>query len=124
VNLVDSSGWVEYFLDGPQANLFNSPLSDTRHLIVPSICIYEVFKTVLRERDESLALRSVVLMQQGLVVDFNSEIALEAAKLSYQLKLPAADSIILATARKYHATIWTQDSDFENIENVKLIKKK
>ena len=124
MNLVDSSGWVEYFLDGPRANVFSSPLSDTRHLIVPSICLLEVFKVILRERDESIALRSTVLMQQGLVVELDSELALEAAKLSYQLKLPAADSIILATARKYHATIWTQDSDFENIENVKLIKKK
>jgi predicted nucleic acid-binding protein len=124
MNLIDSSGWLEYFADGPNASFFSRPLQKTSELIVPTITIYEVFKAVLRQRNESDALQSVALMQQGLGVDLTSSLTILAAKLSTEHQLPMADSIILATAKTYGATIRTQDSDFKEIDGVQYIAKK
>jgi len=124
VNLVDSSAWLEFFADGPNAGIFAEPLEETDLLLVPSVCLYEVFKIVLRQRGEAAALQAVALMRQGHVVDLTERIALLAAKLSLLEKLPMADSIILATARLHDAHIWTQDADFEGLENVMFVAKK
>lgn len=124
MNVIDSSGWLEYFADGPNASFFSRPLQKTSELVVPTITLYEVFKAVLRQRNESDALQAVALMQQGSVVDLTSGIAILAAKLSTELRLPMADSIILSSARTYGAVIWTQDSDFEGIDGVEYIAKK
>lgn len=123
MNLVDSSGWLEYFSEGKNARIFSEPLNDVGHLIVPVICLYEVFKIVLRERNENDALQAIALMQQGKIIDLTSEIAIQAAKNSMDYKLPMADSIVLTTAQLHDAVIWTQDSDFKNIENVKYFSK-
>jgi predicted nucleic acid-binding protein len=123
MNLVDSSGWLEYFSDGPRASVFEKPLNDVEKLIVPSICLYEVFKVVWRERGEDEALQGAALMSKGTIVDLTLEIALQAAKMSLELKIPTADSIVLATGQFYKATIWTQDSDFEKIRGVKFFPK-
>lgn len=123
-NLVDTSGWLEYFTDDPNADTFSIPLNDTANVLVPTICIYEVFKVVLRERGEEEALQAIALMKQGTVVELTSEIAIMAAKISTDLKIPMADSIILATARAYEAVIWTGDADFKEIHGVKYVPKK
>ena len=124
MNIIDSSGWLEYFADGTNAPFFSRPLQNTAELIVPAITIYEVFKTVLRQRNESDALQAVALMLQGSVVDLTANISILAAKISLELEMPMADSIILATARLYQATVWTQDSDFEGIDGVRYVPKK
>jgi predicted nucleic acid-binding protein len=118
MNIIDSSGWLEYFADGPNANHYLPPLNDTPSLIVPLITIYEVFKVVLRESDENEALQAVAAMQKGTIINLNANLAMNASKLSLQHNLPMADSIILATARAYDCIIWTQDSDFRQIEGV------
>jgi predicted nucleic acid-binding protein len=123
MNLVDSSGWLEYFADGPRAEAFSAPLKDTDNLVVPTICIYEVFKVVLRERGEEEALQALALMQQGTVVELTPEIAIVAAKTSLDHKIPMADSIVLATARAFEAIIWTKDADFRGIRGVKYFAK-
>ncbi|MBW2218493.1 MAG: type II toxin-antitoxin system VapC family toxin [Deltaproteobacteria bacterium] len=124
MNIVDSSGWLVYFADEPNAKHFQTPLENTDSLIVPSVTIYEVFKVVLRESSENDAIQSIAAMQKGTVVDLTAKIAIAASKLSLQNRLPMADSIILATAREFNAKIWTQDSDFENISGVKYFSKK
>lgn len=123
MNIVDSSGWLEFFTDGPNATEFSKPLSDTENLIVPSISVFEVFKVVLRERDEDAALMSVSLMKQGRVVDLSFELAIQAAKMATDHKIPMADSIILTTGILYNATVWTQDSDFKDFTNVRYFPK-
>ena len=100
MNIVDSSGWLEYFSEGPNAEFFSSPLKDPTHLIVPVITIYEVFKVVLREAGENEALQAIAAMQKGQIKDLTLSIAMNAAKISLQHSLPMADSIILATASK------------------------
>ena len=124
MNIVDSSGWLEYLADGPNAGFFSRSLEETADLVVPTITIYEVFKVVFRQRGESDALQSAALMQQGLVVDLTSDISVLAARTSVEYHLPMADSIILATSRLFEATIWTQDSDFKGIEGVQYVAKK
>lgn len=91
-------------------------------LIVPSVILYEVFKRVLQQREEGHALQAIALMEQGTVVALTATLALSAAKLALDLKLPMADSIVLATARAYKATLWTQDAHFEGIEGVRYIQ--
>jgi predicted nucleic acid-binding protein len=119
MNLVDSSAWLEYFADGPNAAFFAAAVEDTEKLVVPTICLLEVFKRVLQQRGESDALSVVTQMQQGRVVELDASLALSAARVSLELKLPLADSVILATAHAHKATIWTQDSDFEGLPGVK-----
>lgn len=123
MNVVDSSGWLEYFADGSNADFFAKAIENTTELIVPSISLYEVFKRMMQQRGEGAALEAVALMMQGKVIDLDSTLALSAAKVSTELQIPMADSIMLATSRMHEATLWTQDTDFEGVEGVKYISK-
>jgi predicted nucleic acid-binding protein len=122
MNIVDSSGWLEYFADGPNAEFFSEPIEDTTHLLVPTISLYEVFKRVLQQRGETEALRAIAFMQSGEVIDLTSTIALHAAKISFDMRIPMADSVMLAIAKENKALLWTQNADFENLEDVRYIK--
>jgi len=124
MNVVDSSGWLEYFADGPNADFFAPVNENIADLVVPSVSLYEVFKRVLQQRSEGDALQAVATMMQGEVVDLDSRLALEAAKVSVEIRLPMADSVILATARMHNATVWTQDRDFEGLTGVEYVEKK
>lgn len=120
MNVVDSSGWLEYLADGPNASFFAPAIERSADLMVPTLSIFEVFKRVLGQRDESQALQSIALMHQGQVVDLTASLALDAARLSRSARLPMADSIMLATARAHGAILWTQDSDFEGLPDVRF----
>jgi predicted nucleic acid-binding protein len=124
MNMVDSSGWLEYFADGPNAGFFASPIENISELVVPTLSLYEVFKRVLQQRGEGDALQAVAVMIQGQVIDLDMDLALRAAKVSRELKLPMADSVMLATAQAHGATLWTQNADFEEIEGVQYIVKR
>ena len=123
MNIIDSSAWLEYFANSKNARHFSGIVENSKNLLVPSITVYEVFKKIIMERDYSTALKIIAHMQLGRVVDFNLELALMAARFSKEHHLPMADSIILATARKYNAVIWTLDADFEGLPGVKYFKK-
>ncbi len=118
MNVVDSSAWLEYFAGGPNAGHFAPAVEDTENLVVPSLALYEVFKKVLQQAGETSALRAVTAMQQGSVVDLDASLAIEAALLGSELGLPLAESVILATARRHDAVLWTQDGDFEGLAGV------
>jgi predicted nucleic acid-binding protein len=123
MNIVDSSGWLEYFANGPHADFFAPAIEGVSELLVPSLSLYEVFKRVLQQRDEGEALQAVAVMMQGQVVDLDLVLALRAAKISVARKLPMADSVMLATAEAYKATLWTQDRDFAGIAGVQYVEK-
>ena len=123
MNVVDSSGWLEYFADGPNADVFAKPIVATGSLIVPVLSIFEVFKRVMAQRGEDVALEAIAMMRQGKVVPLDDTLALDAARLSIQRRLPMADSIILATAIAHNATLWTQDADFEGVPAVRYVRK-
>jgi toxin FitB len=123
MNVVDSSGWLEYFADEPYAEHFQQIVTDSDSLVVPTITLYEVFKVVLRESGENKALQAIAAMKKGKVVDLNVSLALTASKISLENKLPMADSIILATARQYDAVVWTLDAHFKGIKEAKYFSK-
>ena len=124
MNVVDSSAWLEYFANGPNADFFAQAIERVEESIVPSLSLFEVFKRVLQQRDENDAIQAIAIMQQGMVVDLDASLALNAARLSVESKLSLADSVILATARQYKATLWTQDADFKGLEDVRYRKRK
>ena len=124
MNLVDSSGWLEYFADGKNASFFAPAIENTKLLLVSSVNCYEVFKRIAQQRDENAAMQAIAVMQEGAVVDLTSDLAIVAAKIALDLKLPLANSVILATARMNQAIVWTQDSDFDGIAGVKYISKR
>ncbi|MDP2240366.1 MAG: type II toxin-antitoxin system VapC family toxin [Burkholderiales bacterium] len=124
MNVVDSSGWLEYFADGPNAAFFAPAIEATRELLVPTLSLYEVFKRVLQQRGEGEALQAVALMRQGQSVELTAPLTLTAVKASIEHRLPMADSIMLATAQAHGATLWTQDADFERVAGVKFVAKK
>ncbi len=124
MNVVDSSGWLEYFAAGPNAKFFAKAIEASTELLVPTLSLYEVFKRVLVQRGEGEALQAVAVMQQGAVVALTAPLALAAARLSVDMGIPMADSIILATARASDATLWSQDSDFADVPGVRYIARR
>lgn len=124
MNIVDSSGWLEYFAESGNAEFFAPAIEDTKNLLVPVICIYEVFKKLLQQSGDNEAQVHISDMKQGKIIEIDESLALSAAKLSAELKLPMADSLILATARANSATLWTQDEHFKDLDGVKYIAKK
>ncbi len=124
MNVVDSSGWLEYLAGGTNASTFAPVVKVTDTLVVPTVCMYEVFKRLLAQRGEEDALQAVGIMSLGIIADLTREIAVNAAHISPEFKIAMADSIILATTRTNNATLWTQDTDFEGIDGVQYIEKK
>lgn len=124
MNLVDSSAWLEYFADGPNAAFFAPAIEKPGELIVPTIVVFEVYKRIRQQRDRHVALEAVATLRAGRIVDLTLTLAIAASAISHSEKLPLADSIILATARAENAVIWTQDADFERITSVKFRAKR
>lgn len=124
MNMVDSSGWIEYFFSEPNASFFTPPIEDVDNLLVPVICLYEVFKKVNSVADEAKALQIVAQMKQGRVIDVTEEIALRASLISLKHKLPMADSLILSASLVHSALLWTQDEHFDGMPGVKYRLKK
>ena len=120
MNVIDSSAWLEYFADGPNADAFAPAIEAPETQLVPAITLLEVFKRVTQQRGEDAALQCVAVMQQGKVVELDAALARRAAALGLRHKLPLADSIVYATAQAGSATVWTQDADFENLPGVEF----
>jgi len=123
MNLVDSSGWLEYLAEGKNAKFFAPAIEKTDQLIVSTINLYEIYKKILSEKDEHTAIQVIGLMQQAKVVEVNSTIAIQAAKFSFEQKIPMTDSLIYITAKQNNAIVWTQDIDFKDLDGVKYFKK-
>lgn len=123
MNVVDSSAWLEFLADSERADLYEEPILDTGRLLVPVICLYEVFRVTSRQRSEVEALKAVATMRQGRVIEFSADLAVLAARLSLEHSLPMADASILATAYSEEAELWTQDADFEGLPGVRYFPK-
>jgi predicted nucleic acid-binding protein len=123
MNVVDSCGWLEYFADGSNAAFFAPAIQDVDQLIVPTLCVYEVFKVVKVQRGKQAALHVVSMLYSGQILPLNDELALHAAEVSLEYRLPMADSIIYASARSQDATLWTQDEHFKDLPGLKYIEK-
>lgn len=124
MNVVDSSAWLEYFADGPNAGEFARPIEATRSLIVPTLSLFEVFKRIAQQRSEDEGLRAVAVMEQGKVVDLDRATALAAARISIDHGIAMADSIMFATAQRHEAILWTQDADFEGLPRTRYFARR
>lgn len=123
MTIVDSSGWLEFFAGGERAGLFAEPIRQPASLVVPTVSIYEVFRKIYRDVGEAEALRATMLMRKGMVVALSDDLAMDAARLGAEHRLPFADSVIYATALAYDAEVWTQDADFEGLPRVRFFRK-
>jgi toxin FitB len=123
MNLLDSSGWIEYFANGPNAGHFDPIATETARLLVPTIVLHEVYRWAEREGGETAAHRCALALQEGHVIALDADLAIAAARLARRHKLPTADSIIYATAQARSALVWTQDDDFENLSGVRYFAK-
>ena len=122
--VIDSSGWREFFADGPHAAEFANRLRQPAAVITPTVAMYEVYKWIKRERSEDEALDAVATMKKTIVVSLTEEVALTAADLSLEYGLAMADSMMLAFARENDAAFVTTDSGFEGIDGVTVFSKK
>ena len=123
MNVVDSSAWLAWFTNEASAGSFEKPIEDTESLLVPSICIAEVFKVIARERGQGDALQAIAVMHQGEIIPLDSNLAVSAAALGLKHRLPLADSIVYATAQSRNAVLWTQDDDFDGLPDVRYVRK-
>jgi predicted nucleic acid-binding protein len=121
--VLDSSAWIEAFLDGANKNFYLKAMRDLQRLVVPAICLYEVGKYLERGYGPEIARTYTASMRQGQVVDLTPDLALEAATLSLKNNLSMADSIIYATAKNKGAVLWTQGADFKGLDGVKYFEK-
>lgn len=124
MNIVDSCGWLEFFANASNADFFAPAIRDEEHLLVPTVCLYEVFKRLSQQRGKEAALEGVSRLYRGNIIDLTEDIALEAAQLSLEYRLPMADSMLLATAQAHQATLWTQDEHLKGLPSVQYIEKK
>jgi len=123
MNMVDASGWVEYFLDSPRADLFASAIEDTPRLLVTSINLYEVHRVLSRKLPAHLRDTCLDLMRRAPVIDFNDARAIAAADVSSKHQLAMADAAMYAMALEHQATLWTQDTDYQGLANVQYFPK-
>jgi predicted nucleic acid-binding protein len=119
--VVDSSGWIEYFTDGPKASAYARSLKDLGKVVTPVIVLYEVYKKIKRERGEEMAKLCVAQIEKTGVAPIDQGIALRAADLSLEFSLPMADSLVLATARALRAELVTSDTDFQKVPGVRIL---
>lgn len=124
MNVVDSSAWLEYLANGPNAAFFAPAIEKVEELLVPAIVVYEVARRVLQQRGEDAALQAAALLHQGEIVAVDAALALYAARLGLEHKLPLADSLVYATSRLREATLWTQDADFDALPGVRFRPKR
>lgn len=120
MTLVDSSGWIEYFTNGPLADEFAPYLEDLAEVVTPTIVIFEVFRVIRRQRSEEEAIEAVAQMQKTSVVDLDQFIALTAAEVSIEHGLAMADAIVFATAQVQNIQLVTADSDFEGLSGARV----
>jgi predicted nucleic acid-binding protein len=121
MNVVDSSCWLEYFAGSAAGGWVSTAIEDVKSLIVPSITLYEVFKKLMIEADEDKALMAVAQMKQGRVIELGADLAIYAAFIGKEYKLPMADSVIYATAIRHSCELWTQDKHFKGLKSVKYL---
>ena len=122
MNVVDSSGWIEFFTAGANGLLFKPVIEQTDQLLVPVINIFEVHKVLSRKLPAGAVLSCLDVMRQGRMLDLTDRRAVAAADIAAKHKLAMADAVIYSMAREFGATLWTQDVDYEGLAGVKYFE--
>ncbi len=123
MNVVDSSGWIEFFRAGANGPVFKPVIEDRNHLLVPTISLFEVHRVLDRSLDTDLVTRCLDVMRLGRVLDLTDARAVAAAQIATRQKLVMADAAMYAMAREFGATFWTQDADYQGLDGVRFFAK-
>jgi toxin FitB len=123
MNVVDSSGWIEYFLDSPRADLFAAAIENVTKLLVPVVSIFEVHKVLSRKLPAGAVLSCLDVMRQGRVLDLTDRRAVAAADIAGKHKLAMADAVIYSMTREFDGKLWTQDVDYNGLAGVRYFEK-
>lgn len=124
MNVVDSSGWIEYLFERPNQRFFAAVFNDTSKLLVPTVCLIEVIRYITRAASRDAAQEAAAQMQRAIVISLDEDLAHLAARLSLKHNLPLADAIVYATSQAHKATLYTQDKDFGKLPGVRYVRKK
>jgi len=116
--LIDTCGWIEWFIDDILADQFSPYFQQLSNIIVPTVIQYELYKWVCRERDNDTAQALIELTKQGKTIVLDTDLALKAAKLAAQYRLSVADALIYATAQLEKVELITSDDHFSDLPNV------
>ncbi len=123
MNVVDSSGWIEYLTDSPRADLFAKAIEQRDQLLVPTIALFEVHKILSRSLGIEIVDQCLTVMRLGRVLDLTDKRAIAASKAARQHGLALADAAMYSMAQEHNATFWTQDVDYQNLPAVRYFAK-
>ena len=123
MNVVDSSGWIEYLTDSERADLFASPIEQRNQLLVPTIALFEVHKILSRSLKADMVNRCLDVMRLGRVLDLTDARAVAASKISKAHGLALADAAMYSMALEFNAQFWTQDVDYQGLPQVQFFAK-
>ena len=123
MNVVDSSGWIEFFLAGPSGPLFKPVIEQRDKLLVPVIALYEVHKILSRKMPADVVATCLNVMRLGRVLDLTDRRAIAAADIALRHRLAMADAVMYAMALEHKATFWTQDVDYQGLPGVNFFPK-
>lgn len=123
MNVVDSSGWIEFFLAGPSGPLFKPVIEQRDKLLVPVIALYEVHKILSRKMPADVVASCLNVMRLGRVLDLTDRRAIAAADIAIRHRLAMADAVMYSLALEHKATFWTQDADYQGLPGVNFFPK-
>ena len=118
MNVVDSSGWIEYFIDTASADNFALAIEKTALLIVPALSFFEVHRFLSRNADAAHRDACLEVMRRGTVIELTAQRAIAASEAAQQHRLAIADAVVYSIAREFKATFWTQDVDYKDLPGV------
>lgn len=118
MNVVDSSGWIEYFIDTANADNFAPAIEKTALLVVPALSFFEVHRYLSRTADAARRNECLDVMRRGTVVELTTDRAIAASDIAQKYKLAMADAVIYSIAQEFKATFWTQDVDYKDLPGV------
>lgn len=123
MNLVDSSGWIEFFLAGPNGPLFKPVIEQRSILLVPVIALFEVHRVLSRKLPPELVVKCLDVMRMGRVLEITDRRAIAGAEVATRHSLAMADAMMYSLALEHGATFWTQDADYQGLPEVQWFSK-
>lgn len=122
-NVVDSSGWIEFFMAGTNGPVFKPVIEQRQTLLVPTIALFEVHKVLSRQLPPEVVTACLDVMRLGRVLDITAARAVAGADVSLRHKLAMGDALMYSLAQEHNATFWTQDADYQGLPGVQFFAK-
>lgn len=123
MNVVDSSGWIEFFLAGANGPKFKPVINQRATLLVPAIALFEVHKVLSCQVPPEAVTQCLNVMRLGRVLEITDRRAVAAAEIAARHHLAMADAMMYSMAIEFDATFWTQDVDYQGLPSVTYFAK-